>query len=145
MNNNNQQKTANNEVLRPRHGKRKTPWQPIPKHNPWTFSLTESYLEEYPEIETKTKKRHDINQPTSENRKPCWRKDQCKFGDKCWFSHEEQYPQYCDEYTDIETKNNKRYYVDRDQPTPEYQKLCWWKDRCKFGAECWFSHEEQPF
>ena len=54
---------------------------------------------------------------------------------------------YQQEYPEIETKANKRHYVDRDQPTSERRELCWWhsKNRCKFGKNCWFPHEEQPF
>ena len=51
------------------------------------------------------------------------------------------------EYPEIETKANKRHYVDRDQPKSESLELCWWhsKNRCKFGKNCWFPHEVQPF
>ena len=42
---------------------------------------------------------------------------------------------------------NKRYYVDRDQPSETKKKICWWhqRNRCKFGKNCWYSHKELPF
>ena len=82
-----------NKALNPMQGgtvERKNPWKPLHKRNLW--SMTSKYIEEYPEIETKSNKRHytDRDQPVLENRNLCWWKNSCKFGDKCWFSHEEQ-------------------------------------------------------
>ena len=41
--------------------------------------------------------------------------------------------------------SNQRYYVDRDMPQKQYQKICWWHNRgiCKFGEDCHYTHVDQ--
>ena len=45
-----------------------------------------------------------------------------------------------------EVMSNKRYYIDRDEPSDD-KKICWWhlRNRCKFGKTCFWSHSKQPF
>ena len=41
--------------------------------------------------------------------------------------------------------STKRYYVDRDEPNEENQKICYWHKRgdCKFGVNCFHTEEER--